>query len=90
MNASSRTLTRAASLRGSVGTPGSPGTPPTRFFTEKKISQECLVMGAIETAFREMDLQIERERTVFNISGGCTALVVVYLLGKLYVANAGD
>ncbi|XP_070611718.1 protein phosphatase 1H isoform X2 [Erythrolamprus reginae] len=36
------------------------------------------------------DLQIERERTVFNISGGCTALVVVYLLGKLYVANAGD
>ncbi|XP_058045716.1 protein phosphatase 1H isoform X1 [Ahaetulla prasina] len=90
MNASSRTLTRAASLRGSVGVPGSPGTPPTRFFTEKKISQECLVMGAIETAFREMDLQIEHERTVFNISGGCTALVVVYLLGKLYVANAGD
>ncbi|KAM6287408.1 protein phosphatase 1H isoform 2-T2 [Spheniscus humboldti] len=36
------------------------------------------------------DLQIERERTVYNISGGCTALVVVYLLGKLYVANAGD
>ncbi|XP_068046199.1 protein phosphatase 1H isoform X2 [Anomalospiza imberbis] len=86
----SRTLTRAASLRGGVGAPGSPSTPPTRFFTEKKIPHECLVIGAIESAFKEMDLQIERERTVYNISGGCTALVVVYLLGKLYVANAGD
>ncbi|XP_054845165.1 protein phosphatase 1H [Eublepharis macularius] len=90
MNSSIRTLTRAASLRSSVGAPGSPSTPPTRFFTEKKISHECLIIGAIETAFREMDLQIEREKTVYNISGGCTALVVVYLLGKLYVANAGD
>ncbi|XP_053261866.1 protein phosphatase 1H isoform X1 [Podarcis raffonei] len=90
MAANTRTLTRAASLRGSVGAPGSPGTPPTRFFTEKKISHECLIMGAIETAFREMDLQIERERAVYNISGGCTALIVVCLLGKLYVANAGD
>ncbi|XP_010223605.1 PREDICTED: protein phosphatase 1H-like, partial [Tinamus guttatus] len=88
--ANSRTLTRAASLRGGAGAPGSPSTPPTRFFTEKKIPHECLVIGAIESAFKEMDLQIERERTVYNISGGCTALVVVYLLGKLYVANAGD
>uniref|UniRef100_A0A8C3EGB3 Protein phosphatase, Mg2+/Mn2+ dependent 1H n=1 Tax=Corvus moneduloides TaxID=1196302 RepID=A0A8C3EGB3_CORMO len=71
-------------------TNSSPSTPPTRFFTEKKIPHECLVIGAIESAFKEMDLQIERERTVYNISGGCTALVVVYLLGKLYVANAGD
>ncbi|XP_021566847.1 protein phosphatase 1H [Carlito syrichta] len=88
--ANSRTLTRAASLRGGVGTPGSPGTPPTRFFTEKKIPHECLVIGALESAFKEMDLQIERERTSYNISGGCTALIVICLLGKLYVANAGD
>lgn len=27
---------------------------------------------------------------MYNITGGCTALTVVYLLGKLYVANAGD
>lgn len=50
----SRTLTRAASLRGGVGAPGSPSTPPTRFFTEKKIPHECLVIGAIESAFKEM------------------------------------
>ncbi|KAJ8373830.1 hypothetical protein SKAU_G00044100 [Synaphobranchus kaupii] len=37
-----------------------------------------------------MDTQIEREKSVYNISGGCTALVVVFLLGKLYVGNAGD
>ncbi|TFK08003.1 neutrophil cytosol factor 4 [Platysternon megacephalum] len=90
MVANSRTLTRAASLRGGAGAPGSPNTPPTRFFTEKKIQHESLVTGAIESAFKEMDLQIERERTVYSISGGCTALVVVYMLGKLYVANAGD
>ncbi|XP_004766645.1 protein phosphatase 1H isoform X3 [Mustela putorius furo] len=88
--AHSRTLTRAASLRGGVGAPGSPSTPPTRFFTEKKIPHECLVIGALESAFKEMDLQIERERSSYNISGGCTALIVVCLLGKLYVANAGD
>ncbi|XP_053741260.1 protein phosphatase 1H isoform X1 [Synchiropus splendidus] len=87
---SQRALTRAASLRGAAGAPGSPSTPPTRFFTEKKISPESLVIGAIENAFKDMDVQIERERTVYNISGGCTALVVVYLLGKLYVGNAGD
>ncbi|XP_015421617.1 PREDICTED: protein phosphatase 1H, partial [Myotis davidii] len=66
------------------------GTPPTRFFTEKKIPHECLVVGALESAFKEMDLQIERERSSYNISGGCTALIVICLLGKLYVANAGD
>ncbi|CAO2582157.1 Protein phosphatase 1H, partial [Lemmus lemmus] len=78
------------SLRGGVGAPGSPSTPPTRFFTEKKIPHECLVIGALESAFKEMDLQIERERSAYNISGGCTALIVLCLLGKLYVANAGD
>lgn len=52
--APSRTLTRAASLRGGVGAPGSPSAPPTRFFTEKKIPHECLVIGALESAFKEM------------------------------------
>uniref|UniRef100_A0A8C6UCA8 Protein phosphatase, Mg2+/Mn2+ dependent, 1H n=1 Tax=Neogobius melanostomus TaxID=47308 RepID=A0A8C6UCA8_9GOBI len=57
---------------------------------EKKVSHESLVVGAIENAFKDMDFQIEREKSVYNISGGCTALVVVYLLGNLYVGNAGD
>ncbi|GLD63143.1 protein phosphatase 1H-like protein [Lates japonicus] len=87
-----RALTRAASLRGAAGAPGSPCStpPPPRFFTEKKIQHESLVIGAIENAFKEMDAQIEREKQVYNITGGCTALTVLYLLGKLYVGNAGD
>ncbi|XP_076127660.1 protein phosphatase 1H [Alosa pseudoharengus] len=85
-----RALTRAASLRGASGAPGSPSTPAPRFFTEKKVQHESLVIGAIENAFKDMDGQIEREKAVYNISGGCTALAVVHLLGKLYVANAGD
>lgn len=36
------------------------------------------------------DAQIEKEKQAYNVTGGCTALAVVYLLGKLYVANAGD
>ncbi|KAM9376278.1 protein phosphatase 1H [Pholidichthys leucotaenia] len=87
---SQRALTRAVSLRGAAGAPGSPGTPPARFFIEKKVSHESLVIGAIENAFKDMDAQIEKEKAVYNISGGCTALVVVFLLGNLYVGNAGD
>ncbi|XP_026105412.1 protein phosphatase 1H-like [Carassius auratus] len=83
-------LSRAASLRGATGAPGPTYTTPPRFFMEKKIKQESLVVGAIENAFKEMDAHIARERMLYSISGGCTALVVVYLLGKLYVANAGD
>lgn len=51
-----RSLTRAASLRGAAGAPGSPSNtpPPPRFFTEKKIQHESLVIGAIENAFKEM------------------------------------
>ena len=36
------------------------------------------------------DVQIEKEKGAYNISGGCTALVVICLQGKLYVGNAGD
>ncbi|KAI4876125.1 hypothetical protein NFI96_023611 [Prochilodus magdalenae] len=87
---SQRALSRAASLRGAAGAPGSPNTVAPRFFMEKKVKQESLVIGAIENAFREMDKHIGREKNVYDISGGCTALAVVCLLGKLFVANAGD
>lgn len=51
-----RSLTRASSLRGAAGTPGSPSStpPPPRFFTEKKVAHESLVVGAVENAFKEM------------------------------------
>lgn len=33
---------------------------------------------------------IEREKTSYAISGGCCALAAIHLMGKIYVANAGD
>ncbi|XP_064633124.1 protein phosphatase 1H-like isoform X2 [Lineus longissimus] len=56
----------------------------------KEITIDNLVIGALETAFLDMDAQIARERTTFKIPGGCTALVALFFLGKLYLANAGD
>uniref|UniRef100_F7E0N5 Protein phosphatase, Mg2+/Mn2+ dependent 1J n=1 Tax=Ornithorhynchus anatinus TaxID=9258 RepID=F7E0N5_ORNAN len=56
----------------------------------KEVTHESLVIGAIESAFQLMDEQMEREWRNQRMLGGCCALVVVYLLGKLYVANAGD
>ncbi|KAF7254676.1 Protein phosphatase 1J [Varanus komodoensis] len=67
-----------------------PNSALPRFHMEKVISHESLVVGAIENAFKQMDNQIEQERVTRHVSGGCCALVVVYLLGKFYVANAGD
>ena len=46
--------------------------------------------GALEKAFHIMDSEIASERQRLIITGGCTACVAVFLLGKLYVANAGD
>ncbi|XP_017264012.1 protein phosphatase 1H [Kryptolebias marmoratus] len=61
-----------------------------RFHMEKVISLESLVMGVIETAFKQMDDLIEKEKASYAISGGCCALAAINLMGKLYVANAGD
>uniref|UniRef100_A0A8C4XBW8 Protein phosphatase, Mg2+/Mn2+ dependent, 1J n=1 Tax=Erpetoichthys calabaricus TaxID=27687 RepID=A0A8C4XBW8_ERPCA len=65
-------------------------SPTTRFHMEKAVSLESLVIGAIENAYKQMDEQIERERTSYSIAGGCCALAVLCLNNKLYVANAGD
>lgn len=51
----------------------------------------CFIEGEQKSLlFGAQDVQIEREKQIYSVTGGCTALTVVYLLGKLYVANAGD
>ncbi|XP_078066003.1 protein phosphatase 1M-like [Mustelus asterias] len=57
---------------------------------EKNVCIENLVKGALETAFKNCDEQIEHYQASHNQTGGCTVLVVLRLQGKLYVANAGD
>uniref|UniRef100_A0A2K5D855 Protein phosphatase, Mg2+/Mn2+ dependent 1J n=1 Tax=Aotus nancymaae TaxID=37293 RepID=A0A2K5D855_AOTNA len=79
-------------------TPGTPvSTDPSHLLgpqscwsSQKEVTHESLVVGAIENAFQLMDEQMARERRGHQVEGGCCALVVVYLLGKVYVANAGD
>ncbi|XP_059529331.1 protein phosphatase 1J isoform X4 [Myotis daubentonii] len=79
-------------------TPGTPGSsdpshlvgPQSCWPSQKEVTHESLVVGAIENAFQLMDEQLAQERHGHQVEGGCCALVVVYLLGKVYVANAGD
>ncbi|XP_035487643.1 protein phosphatase 1H isoform X1 [Scophthalmus maximus] len=70
--------------------PDAVSDPTVRYHMEKVVSLESLVMGVIETAFKQMDELIEKEKTSYAISGGCCALAAIHLMGKLYVANAGD
>jgi protein phosphatase 1H len=37
-----------------------------------------------------MDQVIAEDRTKYQAAGGCTALVALFILDKLFVANAGD
>ncbi|XP_064138485.1 protein phosphatase 1J isoform X4 [Loxodonta africana] len=79
-------------------TPGASGSsdpshlvgPQSCWSSQKEVTHESLVVGAIENAFQLMDEQMARERRGHQVEGGCCALVVIYLLGKVYVANAGD
>lgn len=47
-------------------------------------------MNVFYFVFTIQDKIIEEDRKQFRITGGCTAVVAVFFLGKLYVANAGD
>ncbi|TMS38765.1 hypothetical protein L596_005414 [Steinernema carpocapsae] len=54
------------------------------------VTVSSLVTGALETAFLDMDEQIQQEKQSWRISGGCAAITAFFLFDKLYVANAGD
>lgn len=58
--------------------------------TEKQVTADSLIIGALESAFWEMDKLIAEDKRLYTMSGGCTALAAVFILGKLYIANAGD
>ena len=44
----------------------------------------------LDFLFVFQDDLIEKEKASYAISGGCCALAAINLMGKLYVANAGD
>ena len=57
---------------------------------KKLITVDSLIIGALESAFFELDQIIANDKKNYRMAGGCTALVALFILGKLYVANAGD
>jgi len=69
---------------------GSGGGGGVMWYPTKDISLESLVIGALEAAFWETDQLIGDDKKRYKMQGGCTVLVSVFILGKLYVANAGD
>lgn len=60
------------------------------FTSDREVTVDSLITGALESAFWEMDRLIAIDKRHYTMTGGCTALVAVFMFGKLYVANAGD
>ncbi|CAI4228381.1 unnamed protein product [Auanema sp. JU1783] len=54
------------------------------------IKCDQLVIGALQSAFVDMDNQIMEDKQVWRLPGGCAAVAVLVFLGKVYIANAGD
>ena len=63
---------------------------PHPFIFHKHISKDELIIGVLESAFTDMDAMLAEDRDKYRNAGGCTALVALFILGKLYVSNAGD
>lgn len=57
---------------------------------QKTVTKDELIIGALESAFADMDAMLAEDRTKYRNAGGCTALVTLFIGGKMYVANAGD
>lgn len=57
---------------------------------QKNVTVDSLIIGALESAFWEMDALIAEDKHDYKMAGGCTAIVSLFILGKLYVCNAGD
>jgi protein phosphatase 1H len=67
-------------------------SPPPMFplMFHKSVSKDELIIGALESSFYDMDAVLAEDRTKYRNAGGCTAVVTLFILGKMYVANAGD
>ncbi|XP_050100267.1 protein phosphatase 1H [Anopheles aquasalis] len=79
---------RGESEDGATGT-GTSMPHPIGLF-HRHVSRDELIVGALESAFADMDTVLAEDRNKYRNAGGCTALVSLFILGKLYVANAGD
>ncbi|KAG8183095.1 hypothetical protein JTE90_010918 [Oedothorax gibbosus] len=58
--------------------------------SDRNVTRDSLIAGALESAFWDMDRLIAQDKKRYTMTGGCTALVALFMFGKLYLANAGD
>lgn len=65
-------------------------TPVFPLLFHKSVSKDELIVGALESAFYDMDAMLAEDRSKYRNAGGCTSVVTLFILGKMYVANAGD
>lgn len=63
---------------------------PHPLLFHKTVSKDELIVGALEAAFLEMDAVLAEDRDKYRNAGGCTALVTLFIFGKVFVSNAGD
>lgn len=59
-------------------------------FYKHNITVDSLIKGVLESAFWEMDAIIGQDKQTYQMAGGCTAIISLFILGKVYVCNAGD
>uniref|UniRef100_A0A6B2EIB1 Putative serine/threonine phosphatase n=1 Tax=Phlebotomus kandelakii TaxID=1109342 RepID=A0A6B2EIB1_9DIPT len=65
--------------------------PPTyNLLFHRSVSKDELIIGALESAFADMDAMLAEDRDKYRNAGGCTALAALFIFGKMFVANAGD
>jgi len=61
------------------------------YFPTINVTKDSLIVGALESAFNEMDETIRQDNLRYDgVNGGCTVVVCLFLMGKVYIANAGD
>lgn len=63
---------------------------PHPIYFQRRVSKDELIIGALESAFFNMDSLIAQDSDRYRDAGGCTACVSLFIDGKMYVANAGD
>lgn len=66
------------------------GLPNMIDICRNNITVDSLITGALESAFCDMDALIAEDKRDYKMPGGCTAIVSLFILGKLYTCNAGD
>ncbi len=61
------------------------------WYPQISVTKDSLIVGALEAAFNQMDETIRDDNLKYDgVNGGCTAVICLFILGKVYTANAGD